>query len=131
MNAQRKKSAVTKYTPQKEQGLTPEELTNLLTQDEKGYTTDEINEIVEAIFNSPGTGEAAPGKKATTGSHHEEWRCEIKLTTQDGKVTGRAAEKVKMLRPCVKISDEEADTLNHGALHSPRQDYVLMYFKPE
>lgn len=63
---------------------------------------------------------------ASTG-HYEEWRCEIKV----GEDKKRTAEKVKLMRPKVKISDEEAETLNNGALNSPRQDYVLMYFKPE
>lgn len=53
---------------------------------------------------------------------YEEWRCEIK---------GKEVEKVKRLRANVKITDEEAETLNHGAKDSPRQDYVIMYFKPE
>jgi hypothetical protein len=68
----------------------------------------------------------------TSTGHYEEWRCEIKIDrSEDGKETKRYAEKVKRIRPVVKISDEEAETLNSGALNSPRQDYVLMYFKPE
>ncbi len=63
----------------------------------------------------------------STGNHYEEWRCEIKLDEKNQ----RTVEKIKRLRAVVKISDEEADTLNHGAKDSPRTDYVIMYFKPE
>jgi hypothetical protein len=142
MNVKRKQAAVNKYSPMFSQGVTVEELGNLLAQDEKQYTAEEINEIRASIVD--GQTERAtekqpvkqPGKtpvkvKEVTGVGYEEWRCEIKLTVIDGKVTKREAEKVKKLRPCVKITDEEAETLNYGALHTPRQDFVLMYFKPE
>lgn len=68
------------------------------------------------------------GAKEVTG--YEEWRCEIKLSGEGNKVK-KEVEKVKILRKNVKITDEEAETLNSGAKDSPRQDYVIMYFKPE
>jgi len=62
-------------------------------------------------------------KKAakTDPKHYEEWMVEIK----EGK-----ASKLKKLRDNVKISDEEADTLNHGALGQGNASRHVMYFKP-
>jgi len=130
MNVKRKQAAVTKYSPLVEQGTSFEEIGNLLAQDEKGYTVAEINEIRQSLFVSVPAGPEAKTKTEKIG-HYEEWRCEIKLIVEDGKTADRIPEKVKLVRKCVKISDEEAETLNYGALHTPRQDYVLMYFKPE
>jgi hypothetical protein len=76
-------------------------------------------------------GETVPakkGQKKATG--YEEWRCEIKLSGSGNEVQ-KQVEKVKRLRENVKITDEEAETLNRGAKDSPRQDFVIMYFKPE
>lgn len=130
MNVKRKEAAVKKFTPLFAQGLSPEELTNLIGQDEKGYSADEVVEIAAAITGGAPQRAVSNAKsiqkKSEAAIGYEEWRCEIKV--EEGK---RRAEKVKKIRPCVKISDEEAETLNNGALNSPRQDYVLMYFKPE
>lgn len=131
MNVKRKEAAVKKFAPLFEKGLTLEELTDMIGKDEKEYTTDEATEIAAAITGgvTDSTNVSKPvgqKKKAVEAVGYQEWRCEIKV--EDGK---RRAEKVKLLRPCVKITDDEAETLNNGALNSPRQDYVLMYFKPE
>lgn len=143
MNVKRKEAAVKKYAPMLTQGVNPEELTDLIGKDEKNYTADEITEISAAITSAGAEKPQTPATKAKPTTPvakakvvkevpgYEEWRCEIKLTVVEGKVTHREAEKVKKLRPCVKITEEEAETLNNGALHSPRQDFVLMYFKPE
>ena len=62
----------------------------------------------------------------------EEWKCEIKINRdKEGKETTREAEKLKKIRPCVKITEQEAETLNDAALNSPRHDHVVMYFLPE
>ncbi len=50
--------------------------------------------------------------------HFAEWECKIK----NGE-----AEKLKLRRPCVKISAEEAETLNAGVLGG-LNTYGLMYF---
>jgi len=137
MNVKRKEAAVKKYAPMLQQGVTIEELTDLISKDEKQYTSDEITEITAAINDPAAYSPAKPKQKEETkeeveNEYFEEWRCEIKIETNgDGKVTDRKAEKVKRLRPRVVITEEEAETLNTGALHSPRQDYVVMYFKPE
>jgi hypothetical protein len=140
MNVKRKQAAVNKYAPMLQQGVTLEELDVLLGNDEKNYSADEITEIRTALIGSAAEQPVKPAsklaakpveiKKPVVG--YEEWRCEIKVDRDgDGKIINRKAEKVKLLRPNVKITEQEADTLNNGALHSPRQDYVLMYFKPE
>lgn len=138
MNVKRKEAAVKKYAPMLQQGVTIMELTDLISKDEKQYTSDEISEIAAAL-NDPDVSISADLKQTSEtespkkeNEFYEEWRCEIKIKADsDGKVTAREAEKVKRLRPRVVITEEEAETLNAGALHSPRQDYVVMYFKPE
>ncbi len=45
-----KKSAVGKYTAEKEQGKTREEISQLLALDEKGYAAEDIEEILAALF---------------------------------------------------------------------------------
>lgn len=74
--------------------------------------------------------ENSTGKKAKKVTGYEEWRCEIKQSGEGDKKK-KEIEKVKRLRENVKITDEEAETLNRGAKDSPRQDFVIMYFKPE
>jgi hypothetical protein len=54
-------------------------------------------------------------------SYYQEWRVDIK----NGK-----AEKLKIVRPVVKITDQEANTLNEGVL-SGFSTAPIMYFKPE
>ena len=55
----------------------------------------------------------------TTKEHYQEW---------DVKVEKGEAVKLKISRQCVKITDEQAETLNHGRL-SGGNTYVKMYFK--
>jgi hypothetical protein len=81
-----------------------------------------------AVTQDNVTEEVQPKGKKVTG--YEEWRCEIKLEGEGDKKK-KVVEKVKRLRENVKITDTEAETLNRGAKDSPRQDYVIMYFKPE
>lgn len=66
-----------------------------------------------------------PIAKEESRTHYQEW--EVKVTrTKDGPV----AEKMKVLRPVVKITEEQAETLNHGRLHGGNT-YTQMYFLPE
>lgn len=58
--------------------------------------------------------------KAKTG--YEKWLCGVK----DGK-----AEKLKLIKAGVQISDEEAETLNAGRLTGGNVGNVEMFFKPE
>ncbi|HUR65454.1 MAG TPA: hypothetical protein VMZ03_03820 [Chitinophagaceae bacterium] len=128
MNAQRKKAALAKYQPQfTDNVMTNEELKEALAQDDKKYTVAEINEIVTAITGDAGS--AAEIKKSTG---YEEWKCEVKVNRDSAnKETSREPVKLKKLRPCVKITEQEVETLNNAALNSPRHDHVIMYFLPE
>ena len=63
------------------------------------------------------------GKKAVAKTHYQEWRMERNPKTGE-------MEKLKMLRPCVKISEAEAETLN-GQSQSPSATNPIMYLKPE
>lgn len=126
MNVKRKQAAVNKYAPMYISGVTVEELGNLLADDEKQYTADEINEIRAAIVE--GQTEKAPAEKQTKAKTeekkpimYEQWRMEL--------VNGKL-EKLKMLRSNVKITEEEADTLNAGA-ESPGAVNPIMYLKQE
>ncbi len=71
--------------------------------------------------------EEKPAKSKVTG--YQEWRCEIKVSQDENGKIHKEVEKVKILRPNVKITEEEAEVLNRSAKDSPRQDYVIMYFK--
>ena len=62
--------------------------------------------------------------------HYEEWKCEIKAIVEEGKVTGKNVEKLKLMRACVKITDEEADVLNAG-VKDGSNSIVSMYFKAQ
>lgn len=62
--------------------------------------------------------------------HYQEVKVEIKANIKDGKVVGKTFEKLKVVRECVKITDEEAETLNAGVLDGPNT-ITSMYFKAE
>ena len=53
--------------------------------------------------------------------HYQEWEV---------KVTKGEPEKIKIVRPVVKISEEEAGILNKGVLQGGNT-YAKMYFLPE
>lgn len=59
----------------------------------------------------------------------EEWECKIIPKTEDGKTTF-GFEKMKLRRPAVKITENEANVLNEGVLNG-KNTLVMMYFKPE
>ena len=53
---------------------------------------------------------------------YEEWRVEI---------INKKAEKLKLIRPVVKITEDQAEILNRGVIDGPGNKYALMYFLPE
>lgn len=118
--------------------MNPEAITKLLLENK--FTEDEIGKLLP-ILQAPSPesdndgipgADKKPSKPERKGNGYEEWRCEIKVVRNEaGNETGRVPEKIKRLRPCVKITEQEADTLNNAALYSPRADLVIMYFKPE
>jgi hypothetical protein len=65
--------------------------------------------------------EAVETQETVNSNHYQEW--EVKI------VNGQY-EKLKISRKCVKISDNEAETLNAGIL-TGGNTYAKMYFKPE
>lgn len=128
MNFKRKEAAIKKY------GTTPlPELEPALLADSANYEPEEVKEIVKAITEQQeeqtppeekNSKEGAPGKPeegkvAKTG--YVEW---------DVRITKGEAEKLKVSRACVKITDQEAETLNAGVLNGGNS-YAKMYFKPE
>lgn len=99
---------------------------------QEGFSDEEITEVL----NTASQGANLSGNGSNSKSKgYEEWRVEIKLDPDGSDASGkpkykRRYEKLKRLRECVKISEQEAKTLNDGALNSPRTDYAVMYFLP-
>jgi hypothetical protein len=119
LNHMVKKSAVKKYSE------TPkDQLRAAITADEKGYSAEEIDEIIAAVG---GEGEAPESPKpAVTGvtvkhKWYEEWLVRIGTDNKE--------EKLKKLRDCVKITDEQAEILNEGRRYGGNT-ITEMYFKP-
>jgi hypothetical protein len=75
---------------------------------------------------------AKPVEAAKTAKPVEEYSFGEKLPFQewDVKVTKGSAEKLKIKRGCVKITEEQAEILNTGIL-SGSNTYGVMYFLPE
>jgi N-methylhydantoinase B/oxoprolinase/acetone carboxylase alpha subunit len=130
LNHMVKKSAVKKYSE------TPkDQLRAAISADEKGYSAEEIDEIITALGGDVWVEESGavteeqfnklqPSVTGITTKHkwYEEWKVEIK---QGGKVV----DKLKMTRPCVKISEEQAEILNEGRRYGGNT-ITEMYFKP-
>lgn len=135
MNALRKKAAVEKFSAEKTAGKDKAQVLDLINADERKYTPEEAQEIVDAIFSDapPETenkpDEKEPGRKskeeANEAPYYEEWDVQINRS-EKGKLV---YEKLKLSREKVKISEDEANTLNHGVLEGGNQ-YAKMYFLP-
>jgi len=70
------------------------------------------------------------GENKSANGHYQEWDVKINAKQdKDGK-TIHEAEKLKVSRPCVKITDEQAEILNHGVL-TGGNSYAKMYYKEE
>jgi hypothetical protein len=121
MNAQRKKSAIAKYAGN---GATREELYNLISADEKQYSADEINEIVDALIDSKKEDEFIDDFGAK--KPYQEWKVEVKRDDK-GDYYGQ---KLNIVREKVKITEEQADILNTGLLKGGNT-YGVMYFLSE
>lgn len=112
MNKKDLAAAVEKYAPVFEaEGA--EAVTAQMTED--GHKEKDIAQLLSAL--QP---EEKPLDKAKTG--WEKWLCEVK----DGK-----AEKLKLIKAGIQISDEEAEVLNAGRLTGGNVGNVEMFFKPE
>lgn len=128
-----KKAAVEKYKTAAE-STTREELIELISQDEKKYSSDDVAEIVNALNATPTVTDSktitAPVKSDIP--RFEEWRVEKKpIKSKNGKRIVRVEfEKLKKLRDDVVISEDEAANLNYGAAHSPINNPIIMYLLP-
>lgn len=146
MNTLRKKAAVEKYKVVAANGASAEELKEAIAQDEKGYTPEEVTEIVAALTD-PNTGGEGQGGDATQGGApnppagapapspapapeqansnpvFEEWRVEnvkdvqVAFRKEDKEFDDSCFEKVKYLRDTA-ISKERAELLNSQASNS-------------
>jgi hypothetical protein len=128
MNAQKKKSAVKKYVDLKNEGKTKEELIALLNADEKGFTSDEVVEIITDVMADFGpAGNKSDEKKkkksdditGTLNVVYEEWKVkpvykEIKdeLGNVKGrKLTGYEKDAKDPIRT-TSITQDKAELLN-------------------
>jgi len=119
MHHKTKAALVAKYADLINHGTTKEEVIEFLATEEKVESQEDKDELLEALFPSE-KGSERPAKKPVK-THYVEW---------DVKIVGGKAEKLKVSRPVVKISEEEADTLNAGIL-TGGNTYAKMYFLPE
>ena len=97
-------------------GKTHPEFRAILIED--GFPEKDADQIADVMFEVEGSAEEdeAPAK-----THYQEWKVQI----LNGK-----AEKLKVIRECVKITDEQAETLNSGVIDGGNT-YASMYFKAE
>jgi hypothetical protein len=125
MNARQKQAVQKKYKADAD-GKNREEFVQFLV--DQASTELEAEEIANVLFAEPEEtkSKSKAVKAETTGDHYQEWNCRV-LTGEDGS---KSAKKVELLREVVKITDVEADTLNHGRLHGGNS-YAVMYFKAE
>lgn len=79
-------------------------------------------ETPEVKIETPETPKANAPEVKEVKPHYEEWRVEVHNSE---------VEKIKMLRPKVKITEETAENLNNGVLGQKNVNYGLMYFLPE
>lgn len=111
MNAKRKESAVKKYAGKFEN---EQELIDAVKADEKAYTEEEVQEIVEAIQAGSDAGDKGPEKKGTTSKiPHDLWLCRI----ERAKDKEPEAKKLEKQKTGVLITEEQAAVLNEGVLY--------------
>jgi tyrosyl-tRNA synthetase len=114
MNVNRKKAALKAYSPLlSEKSI--EEVTELIKADVKGYKESEVAEIVAALQAGPDEQEA---EETDTNTYYEEWYCQV---------SNKKAEKLKVVREKVNITEEEAIILNTGIL-TGGNTHANMYF---
>lgn len=127
MNFKRKEAAIKKY------GNTPlPELEPALQADASNYEADEIKEIIQAITeqNNEQTPPETKGSEGHKPKPEESKSAKKGFVEWEVKITAGEYEKMKISRPCVKITEQEAETLNAGVLNGGN-NYAKMYFKPE
>jgi len=61
-----------------------------------------------------------------SSDHYQE--VEVRFRMEDGK---RVYDRVRIIRPVVKITDEQANTLNKGVLENHNNTVASLYLKPE
>lgn len=118
-------TAVKKYSAVLE-GKSREEMLEILLADE--HSEADAGEVLDALFAGPKEPSKSSNKKERKGvgqGHYQEW--EVKIVNKDGKFV---AEKLKVLREVVKITEEEAEILNTGVLEGGNT-YGKMYYLPE
>lgn len=113
MNVNKLKGALNTFAGKLENGVTPEELKDLILQNEKPkYTDEEADEIIEAL--------QTPKAEKVTG--FDEYM--VQRNTVEGKTEFA---KLRKLRSGVQITAEEAETLNSGRKEGPNTIFNLFF----
>lgn len=97
----------------------------IVTQDDLDMNPDLIEQGVQVGDEIEVPVEDSEPVKGKAAPHYERWAVQIHKTDK-----GPKAEKLKIRQACVKITEDEAATLNHGVLHGGNS-YAEMYFLPE
>lgn len=72
-----------------------------------------------------------PPVGAKASGAFDEWMGQVKVYKDESGGISRSFEKLKVVRKGVKITDDEAETLNRGVLHGPDNKIVNMYLPVE
>ena len=114
-----KKAAVAKYAPLLNEGKSEQDIRAAIAADEKKYSPADIDEIYKAILDGAEGGtqteeedddDKQPENK---GGYNicEEWRVEKKKGAKE--LTFETAEKLKLLRKKVKLTDDALEQNNY------------------
>ncbi len=117
MTKKKLQEAVAKYSDTAKE-TSADEMRELLIID--GASEKDADAIIKELYNAAGDDEEAVEQP----THFEEWQVAIKQTKE-----GPQHEKLRVLRKTVKITEEEAATLNNGVLLGGN-NFAKMYFKP-
>lgn len=120
------KAAVSKYLPMIEQGTSTEEIMEALALDEKGYSAEDINKIMEAL-TAPDAGKKpdpakevkqAEEKPTTINKVYEEWKVKAVVSQKLNLETGEKDRIVTFEKDAqapirkTSISPDKAEILN-------------------
>lgn len=88
-----------------------------------GYTDKDVSDIIAAVENVPG----APAPEEVAQSYFAEWEVKISREVKEDGTSTPKVEKLKIKRPKVGITQEEADILNAGVADG-ENTYATMYY---
>jgi rubrerythrin len=122
------KAAVAKFSPLVSEGKTGEEIKEVITADEKGYSPEEVEEILAAITTAPPE-QDKPASNNSPFQDFELWNVTVETKTtlnenMDKVVTNTPVKKGEKAVRTVRIEQRHADELNAQFTNS-KQFYYL------